>query len=56
MGIESTVRPALRMFLRIAEAYRMQAIALPVSVEDGFALFERIVEYARIELNSGAWS
>jgi len=55
MGIESTVRPARRMFLCIAEAYRMQALALPESVEDGFAQFERIVEYARIEISLGDW-
>jgi hypothetical protein len=56
MDIDSTVRPARRMFLCIAEAYRMQALALPGSVEDGHALFERIVAQARWELVTGLWS
>jgi hypothetical protein len=48
MGIETTVRPARHMFRDIAEAYRTQAIAVPESVEDGFAKFERIVLYAKL--------
>ena len=55
MGIEATVRPARHMFRDIAEAYRMQALALPESVEDGHVLFERIVAQARWELVTGLW-